>query len=348
MIDPHVHCRDWNQSHKETIKHALYVAEKAGLSAIFDMPNTDPAIISRELVEKRLDDARKCNSKVFYGLYIGITADKAQIREAVEAWKEYFPHNYSNAGVIGMKMFAGKSVGNLGIINEDEQKLVYKTLAEQKYSGVLAVHCEKESLMKPELFNPENPRTHSFARPPESEIESIEDQIKFAEEAGFEGTLHICHVSCPESVELIEKAREKMNITCAVTPHHCALNYEQIPESKEGLIYKVNPPLRNTARVNKMYGLLGAGKIDFIESDHAPHTLKEKLEDKISGFPGMPFYPHFIEELYDFYELSEQQIHELVHTNIESIFNIKIPSLDIKQPDFNLEKEYEFDVYTLK
>jgi len=341
MIDPHVHCRDWNQKHKETIEHALHVAERAGLSAIFDMPNTNPLIISKETVEKRLADAEKCKSKVFYGMYIGLTSDENQIKNAVNCWKEYFPK------VVGLKMYAGKSVENLAIIEEEKQRFVYKTLAKCNYGGVLAVHCEKESLIRPELFNPENPRTWSFARPPESEVESVKDQIRFAEESGFEGNLHICHVSVPESVDIINNVKN-VSISCGVTPHHCMLNYEMIPVRKQGLIYKVNPPLRDRESSENMIPLLKSGKIDFIETDHAPHTLDDKLEKQMSGFPGMPFYPSFIKQLYDIYEFSEKQIQELTHTNIESIFNIKIPLLNIKQPDFNLENEYEFDVYTLK
>jgi len=340
MIDPHVHCRDWNQSHKETIKHALHVAEKAGLSAIFDMPNTDPAIISEELVEKRLADAEKCKSKVFYGLYIGLTSDESQIRNAVNCWKEYFPK------VVGLKMFAGKSVGNLAIIDEEKQNFVYRTLANCNYGGVLAVHCEKESLLNPKLFNPENPKTWSFARPPESEIESIKDQIKFAEEAEFEGDLHICHVSVPDSVEIINNIKYVV-VSCAATPHHCMLNYEMIPESKEGMVYKVNPPLRDRKSSEKMLSLLKNGKIDFIETDHAPHTLKEKLEDKMSGFPGISFYPHFIKYL-EKQGFSQEQIDNLTHKNICNIFNIDIPLRKNTEPDFNLANEYEFDVYHLK
>jgi dihydroorotase len=340
MIDPHVHCRDWNQKHKETIEHALHVAEKAGLSAIFDMPNTEPAIISRETVERRLADAEKCNNNVFYGLYIGLTSDENQIRDAVELWKEYFPR------VVGLKMYAGHSTGNLGIIRENEQRLVYMALAKYNYGGVLAVHCEKESLLKPELFNPENPRTHSFARPPESEFESVKDQARFAEEAEFEGNLHICHVSVPDSVEIINNTKYAV-ISCAATPHHCMLNYEMIPESREWLIYKVNPPLRDRKSSEKMLSLLKNGNIDFIETDHAPHTLKEKLEDKMSGFPGLPYYPHFIEHLKKD-GFSQEQIHNLTYKNICNIFNIDVPLRKSIEPDFNLDKEYDFDVYKTK
>ena len=138
MIDPHVHCRDWSQSYKETVKHALFVAEKVGLSGIFDMPNTSPPINSKEAIKKRLTEADKIKSSVFYGIYAGLTSDKNQIKEVVKTWKELFPK------VVGLKMFAGHSVGNLGIVEEEEQKLVYQILAEKGYDGVLVIHCEKD------------------------------------------------------------------------------------------------------------------------------------------------------------------------------------------------------------
>jgi dihydroorotase len=340
MIDPHVHCRDWNQNHKETIEHALGVAERAGLSAIFDMPNTDPPIISKELVKKRLNEADKINSQVFYGLYMGLTASPSQIKEAVATWKEFFPR------VVGLKMFAGHSVGNLGIIKEDEQRLVYQTLSNEGYNGVLAVHCEKESLLKQDLWNPLRPASHSYARPPESEIKSIEDQINFATSSQFEGRLHIAHVSVPKSVEIIDNARKQnaIKVSCGLTPHHCYLSCDSIPDAKEGLLYKVNPPLRDGNSSKNMLSLLKEGKIDWIETDHAPHTSKEKLEKPfMSGFPGLPFYPHFINYLRKQGFLDEQ-IKKLTHNNICSIFGFNLPEYE-KTPDLGSHMEYEVDVY---
>ncbi len=340
MIDPHVHCRDWNQSYKETIGHALDVAEKAGLSGIFDMPNTNPPINSRELVEKRLREANRIKSPVFYGLYIGVTFDKNQLKEAVATWREFFPK------VVGLKMFAGHSVGNLGIIEENEQRLVYQTLSSEGYDGVLAVHCEKESLLKPELWNPSNPVTHSYARPAEAEIKSIEDQINFAADYKFKGTLHIVHVSVPDSVELVDKERKqnRIRVSCGLTPHHAFLSYDSILESQEGLLYKVNPPLRDRDSAKGMLKLLKENKIDWIETDHAPHTLKEKLEKPfMSGFPGLPFYPHFLNFLKK-EDFLEEKIKNLTHNNICNAFRISLAESG-KNPDLELNTEYEVDVY---
>lgn len=346
MIDPHVHCRDWNQSHKETIKHALSVAERAGLSGIFDMPNTNPPITTRELVEKRLYDAGKLNSPVFYGLYIGMTSSPSQIGEATATWRELFPK------VVGLKMFAGHSVGNLGIIQEAEQRIVYQTLSDEGYKGVLAVHCEKESLLRLDLWNPKVPASHSYARPPEAEIKSIEDQIRFATDSQFRGRLHIAHTSLPESVELVNSARKQgaIKISCGVTPHHCCLDYESMPDFPDGLLRKVNPPLRDKNSAKRMLDLLREGKIDWIETDHAPHTLKEKLQfphNAMSGFPGLPFYPHFLNYLRK-QGFSDEQLRDLTHNNICNIFGFTLPELERKMPDLELNGEYEVDVYKEK
>lgn len=340
MIDPHVHCRDWAQSHKETIAHALSVAERIGLSGIFDMPNTSPPVNSRELIEKRLADAYKKNSPVFYGIYAGLSSNPNQIREVVNTWRELFPK------VVGLKMFAGHSVGNLGIIKEDEQRLVYQTLSNEGYDGVLVVHCEKEALLKPSLWNPLNPKSHSYARPNEVEVESVRNQIDFATEFKFKGTLHIAHISVPKSVDLVDRTRQEgsIRISCGLTPHHCLLSYDLVPESNEGLIYKVNPPLRDETSSKGMFELLRQGKINWIETDHAPHNLKEKLDEPfMSGFPGLPFYPHFLDFLRE-NGFSEEQVRNLTHKNISDTFGINLPERCIN-PNRELQKEYEVDVY---
>ncbi|MBI2044008.1 dihydroorotase, partial [Candidatus Pacearchaeota archaeon] len=148
-IDPHVHLRDFNQKHKETVKHGLEVARDSGVDAVFEMPNTDPPIMTREIVVERLKLVEQANvPEVFYGLYMGLTADENQIREAVKIHNELFPK------VIGMKLYAGHSVGNLGVVTVENQKKVYRILGEENYKGVLAVHSEKELEIESEKWNP--------------------------------------------------------------------------------------------------------------------------------------------------------------------------------------------------
>jgi dihydroorotase len=349
MIDPHVHLRDWNQKYKETLEHGLETAYRAGLDAVFEMPNTSPAITSIDLIIQRIADKDSAmdklknkypNFNMSYGLFAGVTANPVKIKEVVEAYNELNE-------VVGLKMFAGKSTGDLAIIEEDKQILVYDTLADLDYRGVIAVHCEKEALMKPELWAPSNPYTHTLARPPEAEVASVRNQIRFAYRAGFEGTLHVCHISVPEALELIEESRKhvEFEITCGITPHH-AMMYDEMMKEINGLLRKMNPPLRPKG----MQQALSDGRINWIETDHAPHTRKEKLnEPYASGVPVFPYYPRFIKFLRE-KGMPEKQIDDLTHNNIEKAFGINVKNTRRAgtQSDEELEslsKEYEFDAF---
>ena len=339
MIDPHVHLRDWNQKDKETLKHGLTVAYKAGLDAVFEMPNTDPTITSLEKAKERIKLADEADVQIFHGIYIGITNSLGQIKDAVNAHKKLFPR------VVGLKMFAGHSTGDMGLIEEEQQRFIYRTLTKLNYKGILFVHCEKEALIKPDLWDKENPFSHTLVRPPEAETESVNDQIAFAKDEGFKGTLHICHISVPEALEYIESARDKVDfkITCGLTPHHATL-YDELMKKSDGILLKMNPPLRSKLMQEQMLQALIDGRIDWVETDHAPHTLKDKKEKAASGIPGFPFYPHFIKLLRE-KGMSEEQIDNITHNNIVKAFNIDIKN-EKREPDYNLEKEYEFSAFS--
>lgn len=314
-IDPHVHCRDWNQSYKATIRSTTELARGQGVMAIFDMPNTDPPIFTKELAEKRLRTAADEGCIDGYYIYMGITGRPEQIREAVDTYN-------SNARVIGFKMYAGKSTGELQISELDKQRIVYETLAGCEYEGVLAVHCEKDSLAKMDLWDPKRPYTWTLARPKEMEIESVKEQIALAKGSGFNGTLHVAHVTTDDAVSIVDRERRSMRITCGVTPHHATLSTDDM-KGADGMSYKVNPPLRDRKTAERMKGLLMEGKIDWIETDHAPHSPEEKAYPGngafMSGIPSLASYSKFIDGLVaDGFK--EKQIEDLTYNNIRGRF----------------------------
>jgi dihydroorotase len=315
-IDPHVHCRDGVQSYKETIAHVLKVADEQGVYAVFDMPNTDPPIIRKVDVEARLKYVPKSGEGRYF-LYVGATADEGQLREAVKCYDEF-------SEVVGIKMFAGSSTGDLAIINEKEQMGVYSALAETGYRGVLAVHCEKEDRLRPKAWDTRKPITHCRARPVDAEIASVDDQIRFAKEAGFEGNLHICHTTCPKVVRMVEEARKEMRITCGVTPHHM-LWIENMMDRPEGALYKMNPPLRSREIVEGLRIRVLGGKVDWIETDHAPHALGEKLHTSCppSGYPSLYIYKEFLRILKE-KGMKDEQIDAMTYHNIKKAFGHKV------------------------
>jgi len=348
MIDPHVHLRDWGQAAKETLRHGLSVAWRAGVDAVFEMPNTDPPLVTRDAILRRIDDAdaarRALGIPIVHGLYAGVTAVPRQIEEAVRAWKELFPR------VVGLKMFAGHSTGQMGIVDGREQALVYRTLSALEFTGVLAVHCEKESLLRPGDWDPARPVSHTKARPAAAEVASVDDQKKLAARAGFKGTLHVCHISTPWAVDLLRGKHEgasaesrTFQITCGLTPHH-ALMDARLMEQPEGLLLKVNPPLRPLPVPALMLRKLLDGEIDWIETDHAPHTRADKMEKHASGFPGFAFLPRFVRMLAD-RGMPRERIKALTHGAVCRSFGLDIRDTG-RAAEPGLEKEYEFDAFS--
>lgn len=324
MIDVHVHLRDGIQSEKETLEHGMRIGASCGISAFFDMPNTVPPLTTEAAIRARLEAGRMAaatvaeavGNDIFYGVYGGVTADTDQIDNIVSIHAELFPT------VVGLKMFAGHSTGNMGLTTIELQESIYKSLARLGYAGVLAVHCEKESEMLPDLWDPSRPESHTLARGPKAEIASVADQIAFAMESGFAGTLHIAHISTAGAIALVRAARaDGMRITCGATAHHALL--DDSVAGTPGHLCKMNPPLRPASDRDAVFAALCDGSIDWIESDHAPHTLADKHAGA-SGIPGFAGTVLLIERLRS-YGVSERHLGQLCGLRACQVFGFDLP-----------------------
>src|SRR3989344_57679 len=338
-IDIHGHARDFNQRKKETIAHVLEVCRDIGIDAFFDMPNTDPPVMWERDVLERLRLAKEANvPEVFYGIYIGLTSNPEQIKEAVRVKRKHFPH------VVGMKLYAGHSVGKLGVIGLDGQDLVYTVLAEENYLGVLSVHAEQEGSLKLELWNPSEPITHCFARPAESEVDSVKDQLYLARRTNFRGKLHFAHLSVPEAVDLVVAAKkEGKDVSCEVCPHHLIFDWN-IMRGEKGIWFKVNPPLREVGVSTKMLEYLRGGLIDIVATDHAPHTEEDKTCGKfMSGIVGLPYWP-LLEEYLRRSDFTEAQIRRVMFENAAKRFGIDVERRVVKVKD--RRGDYPFNFYS--
>ena len=294
VVDPHIHARDFQENRKETIDHVLHAARRAGVDGVFAMPNTRPPLTSRNLVREYLRIADKASSKVFFGVYMGLTKDVEQVRRAIEVYREYHPR------VVGFKLYAGRSTNpEISVTENSGLRRIFSVLAKEGYDGIVAVHAEKETEMDETLFNSKNPITHAIlARPYRAEVESIRDILKITEETGYKGKLDIKHISTPAGVQLVDEARERgQNVCCMVCPHHMMYNWN-IMKSPNGWIWKMNPPLRVPGTPEKMLELLRDGKIYGVETDHAPHLLRDKEPPTCaSGLAAVHAWPLFLEFL---------------------------------------------------
>lgn len=330
MFDPHVHLRDGEDSYKETLRHGLKVAEQVGLNAVGDMAK----VTNRKEADTRLRKAQRIQSPVFYGFYIMATG--TNVDELIKCHREFSPHCF------GSKFFTCKSSVNEGISlasiveNLDE-------LSEKNYRGVVYIHSEIPELFKSEVWSPKYPATHSFARNSESEWRGIEKILGVAVKRQYPLKIHFTHVTCPKSVELVDNARSVVDASCGITPNHFMLNYELIPADSSAMDYKVNPPLRSLKTAEEMFKLLKSGKIDLIESDHAPHTRDDKLKKHMSGIVGLPIWPYVMDYL-EIQGFNQKQTDDLTHYNACRIIGVDIP-LDRKHMNYNMHTEYESDAH---
>ena len=346
MIDPHVHLRDGAERAKETLAHGLGVAWRAGLDGVVEMPNTDPPLIGREAIARRIDAADDAVARlsigIFHGIWAGLTADPAQIEDVVRCWAESRPR------VAGLKLFAGSSTGSLAVTGLAAQRAVWERLAELGYDGIVAVHCEKEELFARRGdgsldWDPARPATWAVARPPEAEAASVEDQIGLSAEAGFRGGLHVAHVSAPAALAAVVRARAAgRRITCGLTPQHALLSSAEMG-GPDGLLLKCNPPLRPDPMPGLMLEALLDGAIDWVESDHAPHTLSDKRERFASGLPVLPFWPRFAAMLRE-RGMEPALLERVTHEAACEALEAAVESSG-RPPDPELAGEYPYDPF---
>ncbi|MCK9546957.1 MAG: dihydroorotase family protein [Sphaerochaeta sp.] len=342
MIDPHVHLRDWAQREKETLAHGLAVAQACGITALFDMPNTNPPLTDRATIERRLMEVAALKAGVSYHLWAGVTSKRNQVAEVAALAMDLYP------AVVGLKLFAGHSTGNMGLTEEEGQLQVYRWLAEAGYDGVVALHCEKEQFMHPELNDPNDFSSHSRVRPPEAEVASVADQIRLSRQAGFEGHLHICHLSTMGALEQVEQARrEGRRISCAVTPHHLLLSEEDA--KRRSLWAKMNPPLRSQEERSALFTATLDARVDWIETDHAPHTLTDK-EGGASGIPGFSGLLLAIKALIDA-GIDETLLSELAGGRVKRLFALEQVKVTIPPYDAlcaisdRMARQYPYDSF---
>lgn len=296
LIDTHVHFRDPGLTQKGDFETESKAALQGGITMIFDMPNTLPAVTSKEAFAEKVAIAKeKC--KCDFNLYMAATeaSHLSEIRKVLEDGELV---RY----LAGIKMFVGCSTGCLlGGYDVLETFLADDTLRFFKWDLrdgdggsfiPIVVHAEDEKCLvrhasEVDLTKPEN---HSKARPVECAATAVRTICHLARK--YNRPVHIAHVSSPEEIEIIEKfkddfveigcedgseaceVRKVPLVTCEVSPHHLFLNDEMY--GKLGWYLKVNPPVRSAADVRGLWQALYDGKVDMIGSDHSPHTKAEK------------------------------------------------------------------------
>ncbi|MFA5118728.1 MAG: dihydroorotase [Candidatus Omnitrophota bacterium] len=259
LVDMHVHLREPGREDKENIASGTRAALKGGVTSVLAMPNTNPAMDSVERI--------------------------AFLQGIIEktAHTNVFICGAITKGRLGMELTDMSALKKQGIVavsddgaSVDSEALMVEALKNARENNVAVIcHCEDKSQSAGGVVNLGSISTRLGLRgiSRESEYARIERDIQLAEKA--DAAVHIAHVSCKESVEIIARAKKRgIRVTAETAPHYFSLSEESLLGYDTNL--KMNPPLRTKEDVAAVKKGLKDGTIDAIASDHAPHTEHEK------------------------------------------------------------------------
>lgn len=271
VIDAHVHFREPGLTRKEDFETGSRAAVLGGVTAVFEMPNSDPATVSADLLldkMKRADGRMRCD----YAFYIGGTAENAGMLGDLERLP----------GCAGVKIFMGASTGSL-LLADDEG--LTRALA----SGTrrISFHAEDEDRLQARkaMALSGRPETHPVWRDAACARIAGERLMRLARSAGRK--VHVLHATTADEMPVYAAHRDIA--TVEVTVNHLSMTapdcYERI-----GNFAQMNPPIREKAHQDALWAAVRSGLIDAIGSDHAPHLPAEKrgvYPQTPSGMPGV-------------------------------------------------------------
>jgi dihydroorotase len=259
LVDMHAHLREPGREDKETIKSGTRAAVRGGFTSVACMPNTEPAIDNPKAVKIVNGIIKKgafCNVFVIGAVTAGRAGKKL-------------------ADIAGMRKAGIVAVSDDGS-PVDEALLLNKGLrACKKQSIVLISHCEDRKISGKGVMNKGFVSTKMGLRgiPREAECEMVKRDVEIAKKCA--ASIHIAHVSCAESADIIRKAKKRgIKVTAETAPHYFSLTDECCATYDTNT--KMSPPLRSSDDTEAIKRALADGTIDVIATDHAPHTDSEK------------------------------------------------------------------------
>ena len=269
VIDSHVHFREPGLTHKEDLESGSLGAVLGGVTAVFEMPNTDPTTTTAQAIAdkiKRAHHRMHCD----FAFYVGATRENT--KELGEL--EMLP------GVVGVKVFMGSSTGSLLIEDDESVRAVLQNIRRRA-----AFHSEDEYRLR-ERMNLRvegDPRSHPVWRDAAAALKCTQRLIALARETGKR--VHVLHVTTKEEAAFLGDHKDVATAEC--TPAHLTL---AAPECYErlGTLAQLNPPIRDAAHRAGLWRGIAQGVIDSIGSDHSPHTREEKSHPYPKTHSGMP------------------------------------------------------------
>lgn len=322
VIDDQVHFREPGLTHKATIATEARAAIAGGVTSFMEMPNTSPPAFTLDLLEQKYKIASQ-SSLANYSFYIGANNENADNALRANALKN---------SICGIKIFMGSSTGNLLV---DNPAVLDKLFSESEM--LIATHCEDERTIKENLAyytslgKELNAAYHPLIRNEEACYLSSHYAIQLAQK--YHTRLHILHISTGKEIALFGNMipLHEKNITSEVCVHH--LHFTAEDYTTLGNLIKCNPAIKAEPNRTALWEALLDDKLDVIATDHAPHTLEEKMHSYVNAHAGIPLVQHALplmlyyvkhaEKIPTQKKLTLEKVVEKMSHAVATCFNIK-------------------------
>ena len=269
VVDTQVHFREPGNEQKENLESGTRAAVLGGVTAVFEMPNTNPSTTNKLALEDKLTRASG-RAWTEHAFFVGASAENAETLADLEKLP----------GCCGVKMFMGSSTGDLLVPDDENIRRVLSNGTRR-----VAVHSEDEKRLidRKDYRVDGDPSSHPLWRDEETAINATRRLIKLARDTGRR--IHVLHVSTAEEVKMLADAKDIA--TCEITPQHLTLISPDC-YNRLGTYAQMNPPIRGQHHNTALWSGVTGGVFDVVGSDHAPHTAEEKSMAYPSSPSGMP------------------------------------------------------------
>jgi dihydroorotase len=270
FVDLHTHLREPGQEYKEDLATGGTAGVAGGFTQLACMANTHPPNDDPSVTKYILDRAEKDSPARIRPIAAATKGLAGQVMTEMMALREAGAVAFSDDGASIMDASVMRRV------------LEYSTLAD----APVIVHAEDCHLRAGGVVNegPVSTRLGLPGNPAAAEEVMVARDIRLAQLTGAH--LHVAHVSCAGSVDLIRRARDVgLRVTAEVTPHHLTLTDEETMGFDTST--RVAPPLRSAHDIDVLRRALAEGVIDVMATDHAPHASYEKEVEFTEAPPGM-------------------------------------------------------------
>ncbi len=310
LIDTHVHFREPGLTHKATWQTESAAAVAGGVTTVFDMPNTEPATLSPELVQEKLNIA-KANSYCNFGIFLGVSASN------LDLLKDYDLEDKKFVALTDDGLYFSGANQLLADHPEAFERIWKQT------DRIVAIHSEDSALIEQseeayiKKYGRDIPiEAHAQIRSEDACFVATKRSLDLAKKTN--SRLHILHLTTYKEALLFDKdlplAQKRQ--TCEVSIPHLYFSLEDYQTF--GPLIKYNPSIKTKADKLGLLKALNENYIDFITTDHSPHTIEEKQQPYMQSKSGGPMVQHLLQMLLSLVDAGFLSLEKVVEKTAEN------------------------------